>query len=333
MVVPLMVLALLSINLWLLALPFEDTMHRFRLELPEGWSWTPQPGDTNGAWFKKTDTGAIARMGVRVLVDTSLDQALAAATRMVHREPGYRLISEGRPAEYKGATKRELVYFVGATDKVQKRIEQLFLTNGRVTYWLHFEALAEGYDLFTKDRDAIYRSFTPIAGGQRVQIAGDKAKKLLGLWRREDDGFMLDFNADGSYVLGALSGQFLVDANEITFLRMGGSERFFYSFIGEQLVLSANEGASVRYRRVPKRVDKPLYGRWRAKEKDARVILMSPGGSFEFGDAKGTYRAADDLLTFRRVDGAEVTYVYLLDEDTLKLSGGDLKGEVIFLRE
>lgn len=212
-------------SLWicaLLAVPFEDTAHRFRVELPDGWTWTPQPGDTTGAWFKKVDTGAIGRMGIRVLADTSVEQAQNAATRMVFREPGYRLISESRVMLPAGGLKRELVYFVGASDKVSKRIEQIFVANGRVTYWLHFEALAEGFDLFAKDREAFYRTFTPIAGGQRILVAGEKAKKLIGRWQRQDDGFILEFKGDGNYILGALAGQFLVMPTKFRFSGWAG---------------------------------------------------------------------------------------------------------------
>lgn len=327
--------------LWLilplaLAAPYEDLKQRFRLDLPEGWRWTPQPGDTQGEWFRKDDTGAIGNFGVRIVKLTQgmrLSDFAAQTESAVHGEPGYRKLSETPSMLGTHPTiKREYVMFVAGSETMQRRAEEQFLVNGSYGFWLHFETLAEGFDLFQRDVDHLFATFIPIAGGQRAKIAGKKAQTLIGHWLKVDDSLEFDLRLDGTLRLGDQNGTYVVDNDELTITIPGKvMEKFHYAFLSGELVIAGPHlDEPIRYRRVaaPRTI---LFGTWQPRSKGASLRLSS-GGAFVFGDKTGAFKLSDDLLTLKRKDGAELTYVFLLDGDLLKLSGGDLSDEVLFDR-
>lgn len=319
-----------------LAAPYEDLKQRFRLELPDGWRWTPQPGDTQGEWFRKDDTGAIGNFGVRVVKLTqgmSLSDFASQTESAVRGEPGYRKLSEAPSMLGTHPTiKREYVMFVSGSDTMQRRAEEQFLVNGTYGFWLHFETLAEGFDLFQRDVDHLFASFVPIEGGQRAKVAGKKAESLIGHWTKEYDTLKFDLRLDGTFTLGEESGTYMVDNDElIVIIPNKAVEKFHYAFVNDVMIIAGPHlDEPIRYRRVPG-PRAILYGIWQPRIKGAALRLTS-GGAFVFGERTGAYKLANDFLTLKRKDGAELTYVYLLDGDLLKLSGGDLSEEVLFDR-
>ncbi len=318
------------------AAPYEDVKQRFRLDLPEGWSWTPQPGDTFGEWFRKNDTGAIGNFGVRVIKLKTSQTLLGFAKQTeegIRNEPGYRQLGEvPSMIGMHQSIKRDYVMFVAGSDRIQRRVQEQFFINGDYGYWLHFETLAEGFDLFQRDLDHMLASFVAIAGGQRAHTAGGKAERAMGHWKKTDDNLFFDLRLDGSFSLGDNTGTFVIDNSHLVLTIPGkAQEAFNYSFIANEMIVSGPYlEEPIHYMRVPgpKAV---LSGFWRAHQ-GTETLRLSPGGSFIFGEHTGGYQVKGDLIVLKRKDGAELTYVFLLDGDLLKLSGGDLVEEALFDR-
>lgn len=316
--------------------PYEDLKQRFRLDLPDGWRWTPQPGDTQGEWFRKEDTGAIGNFGVRVVKLTAgigLSEFAAQTESAVRGEPGYRKLAEAPSMLGTHSTiKREYVMYVAGSDSMQRRAEEQFMVNGEYGFWLHFETLAEGFDLFQRDVDHLFASFVPIAGGQRAKVAGKKAETIIGHWIKVGDSLNFDLRLDGTFILGDETGTYMIDSDELTIIIPGKVvEKFHYAFLSDQLVIAGPHlEEPIRYRRVPG-PRAILFGTWQPRMRGG-TLRLSSGGAFVFGDKTGAFKLSGDLLTLKRRDGAELTYVYLLDGDLLKLSGGDLVEEALFDR-
>jgi len=329
-------LALLLIAPLLVSAPYEDLKRRFRLDLPDGWRWTPQPGDTLGEWFRKEDTGAIGNFGVRVvkLTGTMTLQDFAAQTENAMKsEPGYRkLLEQASMLGTHPTIKREYVMDVSGSDAVQRRAQEQFLVNGEYGFWLHFETLAEGFDLFQRDVDHLLAGFVPISGGQRAKVAGKKAEKIIGRWNKVEDNLRFDLRLDGTFTLGDQTGTYVIDEDELTITIPGKVvEKFHYAFLNNELVIAGPHlDEPIHYRRVAGPAA-PLFGTWRPRGRKGDLRLTS-GGAFIYGTTSGNYHLNADLLTMKRKDGVELTYVFLLDGDLFKLSGGDLSDEVVFDR-
>lgn len=316
----------------------EDIKSRFRLDLPDGWQWSPQPGDTLGTWFKKRESIAIGNFGVRVVKldhKNTLDALLKEAEGAIDDEPGYKKLGEkqvtigGRPA-----TQREYTMFVAGNDRTQRRVIDHFLQNGDTAFWLHFEALAEGFDLFTDDLQHLLDTFVPIAGGQKVGVVGESALLLVGRWQKIGDAeLVMDLKADGTYTLGGAAGTYTVEKNALILRVNDGEERFLYTLNKDELtVAGANLDVPIKYRKIEKSRAAKLPGLWKPRDPKVSGLKLSPGGQYVFGAVSGNYKQKGDLLVMRRSDGAEVIYSLWLEPDLLKLSGGDLSGEVIFDR-
>ncbi|MCC6808266.1 MAG: hypothetical protein IT381_12660 [Deltaproteobacteria bacterium] len=320
--------------------PYEDIKSRFRIELPEGWKWNPQPGDTLGTWFRKQDTGALGNFAVRVVKldrTTTLDNLLKEAEGAISDEPGYRRLSDKQvTVASRATTKREYTMFVAGSDRTQRRVEDYFLQNGDHAFWLHFETLAEGFDLFREDVDQMVASFVPIAGGQKAALVGESAMKLIGRWQKIGDAeLVMELKEDGTYVLGAATGSYTVEKNALILRISGqGEERFNYSLNKDELTVAGpNLDVPIHYRKIGIKRTAKLAGTWKPRSAKVSSLRLSPGGQFVFGEVTGNYKQKGDLLVMRRVDGAEVIYSLWLEVDLMKLSGGDMAGETIFDRE
>jgi hypothetical protein len=317
--------------------PYDDLKQRFRIDLPDGWRWTPQPGDTLGEWFRKDDTGAIGNFGVRVVklaAGMSLRDFVAQTEASIKGEPGYRKLAEQPSMLGTHSTiKREYVMFVAGSERTQRHAEEQFLVNGEYGFWLHFETVAEGFDLFQHDIDHLFASFVPIAGGQRAKVAGKKAEHLIGHWLKVGDTLHFDLHLDGTFALGDETGTYIAD-NDYLIVTIPGKvvEKFHYAFIQEELVIAGPHlEEPIHYRRVagPHAV---LTGLWQPRGGKAAPLRLSAGGSFVFGARTGVYAVKGDLLVLKSKDGDELTYVMLLDGDLLKLSGADFVDQVLFDR-
>jgi small-conductance mechanosensitive channel len=76
-----------------------------------------------------------------------------------------------------------------------------------------------------------------------------------------------------------------------------------------------------------------LVGEWTARVGSRDVSLdLSGRGRYALGGAEGAYAVEGDALTLPPEGGAAAGYRFRLDGDALVLSGGDLRGEVKFVR-
>ena len=76
-----------------------------------------------------------------------------------------------------------------------------------------------------------------------------------------------------------------------------------------------------------------ILGEWTARIGSRDVALALTGKrQYTLGDAKGAYMVAGDALTLTPEGGAATKHAFRLDGDALVLSGGDLRGEVRFVR-
>jgi hypothetical protein len=319
------------------AATYEDIKSRFRLDLPEGWKWNPQPGDTLGAWFRKQESIALGNFGVRVVkldAQNTLAHLLKEAESAIVDEPGYRrLVDKQTTVAGRPATQREYTMYVAGSDRTQRRVGDYFLQNGDYAFWLHFETLAEGYDLFTDDFQHMVETFVPIAGGQKASVLGEQAQQLVGKWTKIGDAaLVMELRADGTYTLGPASGTYALEKGALILRVEGqGEERFTYSLNKDELtVASPHLDVPIHYRKVVQRKAAKLAGVWKPRSKQVSQLKLSPGGQFVFGEVTGNYRQKGDLLVMRRSDGSEVIYSLWLEPDLLKLSGGDLSSEVVF---
>jgi hypothetical protein len=317
----------------------EDIKSRFRVDLPDGWKWNPQPGDTAGTWFRKADTTVLGNFGVRVVkLDRSmtLGSLLKEAEGAIDDEPGYRKLGEKTvTVAGRETTRREYIMNVAGSDRTQRRVEDYFLQNGDHAFWLHFETLAEGFDLFREDLDFMLASFVPIAGGQKVALMGAAGAPLIGRWQKIGDAeLIMELKSDGTYTLGGASGTYTIEKNALILRVAGqGEERFLTSLSGDELTVAGpNLDVPIRYRKVLQKKAAKLAGTWKPRG-SLPVLKLSPGGQFVFGATTGNYRQKGELLVVKRSDGSEMIYSVWLEPDLLKLSGGDLSGETIFDRQ
>lgn len=322
------------------AKPYEDTKSRFRLDMPEDWKWAPQPGDTSGTWFRRTNGLAVGNFSVRVIKldrSTTLETVKGEAERAIVAEPGYRRLAEealvvgGRPA-----TRREYTMFVAGSDRTQRRVDDYFLQNGDHAFWLHFESLAEGFDLYRDDVSHFLASFVPIAGGQSTGVMGGVALELLGRWTKVGDGaLVLDLRSDQQFTLGPTQGSFTVERETLTLKTEDGEERFRFILKKDELTLAGPHlDVPIKYNRINRKLQGGLAGAWSPRKGVALGALsLSPGGQFKLGNITGNYRVRSDLLVLRDSSGNETIYTFVVDGNVLKLSGGDIASEAKFDRK
>ena len=78
-----------------LGAPFEDVEHRFHMDVPASWRFTPQPGDSGGATFHRDQDGVFANAMVRVMpfdMAVPLETFVSRIAAASDREQGFRLL-------------------------------------------------------------------------------------------------------------------------------------------------------------------------------------------------------------------------------------------------
>ena len=273
-----------------------------------------------GEWFRKDDTGAIGNFGVRLIKvksGTSLQSFAAQAEDGVRKEPGYRRLSE-QPSMIgmHASIKRDYVMFVAGSEKVQRRVEEQFFLNGDYGYWLHFETLAEGFDLFQHDLDHLLASFVAIAGGQSRTAGGQSRARRRPLEEsRRRFVFRFAFGRPAPFFAfpGDATGTLRVIDNNHLVLTIPGKAVETFSYAVSSATSSSSRGLTleepIHYARValPPAI---LSGAWRARG-HSEMLRLSPGGSFVFGDHTGTYKQKGDLLVAQaQRRRRELTYVF-----------------------
>lgn len=311
---------------------FEDTRKRFSFQLAKGWKFAPQPGDTNGATFKKQQGQLFAILSIRVLpadhqdTETFARRWFAAATD----EPGYRTIKDGA-GQLSGvpARVRQFVMDIDGDTEWVKMTSETIAVVGDHAYVLHGESVAQAFSTFADDLRRMSSSFTI---PRRVAID----PKVVGRWSMQvDAATVLTLNADGGFDLAGTTGRFRADGNTLVTTPSGGkSERFDYRVQGDRLSLRLQNTDSVFvYQRIASRPTL-LFGRWQAGE---RRLRLSPGGVAIYGKRTGRYRVDDGMLLFRFKGQSRQAVQYDLGADRtgqpiLTLRGGNFGPKTVFSR-
>jgi len=199
-----------------LGVPFEDVEHRFHLDLPSTWSFTPQPGDSFGATFHRDQDGIFANATVRVMpfdLAVPLDVLVNRIAAASDAEPGFRLIERkaSTVAGYPSVHRRYLA-LVNGDPRLPKLVDQQILMVGRTGFVVHGEALAAAFPTF--ERDILHMSATFVPGAGRAQ-GQDAARRpltpedLLGRWHTK--GHTLVLSAGGAITLDGEHGRYRLE--------------------------------------------------------------------------------------------------------------------------
>lgn len=347
-------LSLFTAPAW--AEPYEDTQHRFRLELVSGWAPTPAFGDTDGMVFTRSPVrrgGRSATLRVRIGAALDPDDALARHERELSGPGGLRPGATSRaPLAAGPTTSRAYVRGEGAlTDRVE--VHALSAV-GRL-YLLEVTTPDRDHQRLTAEVKKLLDGFRPISaasqgtsGSERtVEVDGAGAAALAGRWRN-DDGLVLALGADLSFALDSATGRYEVTGETLTLIIPGqGRESFTFQHdaaAGTLTLSSPNLDGPMTYRRLgagqggkasTTRADSEgrLTGTWSTGGKKGTVTLqLSADRSFSLGPHQGQWSASGDTLKLDRGGGDLITYRFKLKQGTLVLSGGDLDDPVRFER-
>lgn len=340
------------------AKPYEDTRHRFTVELPETWALTPQFGDTSGMVFQRS-IGVRQRESLATLI-IHVDSAPAsdakeyadAHEKALRAQPSLARKNEGAvTVGGNAALFREYRAMAGKKPKIEKTIRAHFLEAAGHHYLIHIESPSRDFAKIEADLAKILASFTPKAGGgddrgrEAIRIDAATAPPINGRWVN-DDGLLMVLGGDGSFALAEATGRYEVKENTLTMIIPGqGRESFTFVFDGVAgtLTLSSdNLGTPMIYRRAPAGSSKPskdpsqdgaLAGKWITPTANGPLIMeLRANRTFSMGASNGQWTNTAKTLTLIKSGSESVTYNFQRDGDRLALSGGDLEVEVVFSR-
>lgn len=337
------------------AKPYEDTRHRFRVELPEVWTLSPQFGDTLGMSFQR-ELGSRSRKSQAALL-IHVDPFQVNETRE-HADAYEKTLEEQGALEKKG----ESATTVGGNaalvrdyrlsvkkPKSEKTIRVYFLEAAGHRYQLHVEAAPRDFDKLEGDLQKIMKSFKPLQGGTKSGVepikidAIDSAPNLTGRWTN-DDGLQMVLGGDGSFALAETTGRYEVQGNTLTMIIPNqGRESFTFAHdaVGGTLTLSSpNLETPMVYRKggattqsSKKEGSKAIVGRWITPTPNGPLVMdLRADGNFTMGAKSGQWSHSGERLTLIRTGSPGVTYTCALNGDRLALTGGDLEVEVVFSR-
>lgn len=209
---------------FVVATPYTDIQHRFSLDLPPGWEFAPQPGDTGGAFFHKNVDGLLANATVRVLnfgQPVTLQDFAARIAAASDQEAGYRLLlSQNTTVGGGPALKRRFVVAISVERKLYKIVEQRILLRDNVGFVVHCETIADMFPTFEADFAKFFAGFVP-GGGELAPIPTRHkrvrvdTRALVGTW--EGAGHSLQLTPSGSVVLDGIQGTYHVDNGVLIF--------------------------------------------------------------------------------------------------------------------
>jgi hypothetical protein len=330
------------------AKPYVDTKKRFSLEPAGGWELAPLPGDGFGMNFKKVVGGVPASLHVMVQPTTAgatLKQTLDAVEAGFVDEIGYRPGVE-TPTTVGGfsGTRRTLTVFASG-DRLMVRAVELYAIHAfGHAHIVHVETLEKNRGAITRDVDRMLASYTPLVGR-------DVAAPLSGVWINTGGGPDLKLETGGEFRMGPLSGGWRTDGGVLELRIAAGTEKYRYRIEGQSLVLSSPHldgdmifrrsqavfaAAEPAHRRPAGPLTREdLIGSWRVLDQAATEplrLVLSSSGSVAFGGLSGRWRFSTGRLTLTSNAGETITYAVSLDEEQLRLSGGDLDKELLLER-
>lgn len=335
--------------------PYEDTQHRFRLELPSGWQPTPAFGDTDGMVFTRGPVrrgGRSATFRVRIGPPSDPDEALARHEPELAQAGRLQPAGNGAANLGAGAALRR-AYRRGEGAQADRISVHALSAAGR-TYLLEAVLPERDQQRLSEEVRRLLSDFQPVSAGNvaapstpRLSVDELDASQLAGRFRN-DDGLVLALGSDSSFALDSVSGRYEVSGNTLTLIIPGqGRESFTFSFDGAAGTLtlsSPNLDAPMIYRRLGAgeggktstaraEGEGRLVGTWNTSAKKGVVTLrLEEGRQFRLGPHQGSWSADGSTLKLDRGGGDLITYRYQLKKGFLLLSGGDLDAPVRFER-
>ena len=251
--------------------PFEDVQKRFHVDLPPGWNFAPQPGDTAGAFFRRDVEGMQGNAAVRVIIfpnPITVEAFVGSVAAATDHDPGFRLLAN-EPVIVAGlpGVRRRYVVAINGDVKWPKMVEQRFLVAGGLGYIIHVETVADAFGVFEEDFGKLFASFRPgplTAGEEAAQVepriqalrqskgVGGRvpiAKAIVGRW--SGGGHNMQFGASGIVTFDAFHGTYRFDEGTLV-LQVGDQQLIFeYSMTGATLRLAGGLlGDGQDFRRV-----------------------------------------------------------------------------------
>lgn len=319
------------ISLVAVGVPFEDTHHRFTIDLPAGWTFAPMPGDTQGASFRKTSETDVAQASIRIVQlepNTDLDAFVKKMSAWVASEAGYRQLAYELTFAAGGQPAMRLRYVVGVegNPKLSKVVEERFLIIGQAGYVLHVEAMADGFGRLESDFQQLFASFAPqtknkavaASTAPTVQPPAENAQ-LVGRWiMLSDRNTAMVFRNDGTLEIDDYRGVFQVRGDQLITRMMGtDAERFTWSMQGDVLTMaSPNLPEPITYAREG--TPAALVGIWVGP--DVRW-QMSLSGTLTWGADQGSFKTDSGQLIVSMQSGKRYVFQYAQKGDVLMVSG------------
>lgn len=250
----------------LVAVPFEDTQHRFSVNLPAGWTFAPQPGDTGGAAFTRVADNIIGHAMIRVLPfnqPVELGALVAQIGASYSQEPGFRLlISEPATVANNPGQRRRFVTWINGDSKLPKISEQRVTIVNNVGYVLHVEAMAEAFDVFNADFERIFSSFVPGNGLPPAPVLPPPHKAhgpgIVGHWETAGGAHAVELSPSGIVILDGAHGHYRIEEGMLIVKPENGAQAMYeFSLEGTQLRLTgANFSHGQTFHRVVKKTKK-----------------------------------------------------------------------------
>lgn len=327
---------------------YEDTRHRFSLDMPKKWRLAPIPADTQGMVFRRDvgDVPVTMRVAVRPLKPAeTIEQSLADAVRPFSAEIGFKRLERTHViVGLMTGLKRRFSVFANGDPNTVRVVEIAVLHAFGHVHVLHFDTLARTRRRVTRDHDHFLGTYKPKVG---KSVYGP----LVGKWTA-DGAPPLTLSADARFSLGQLAGTFSADGGRLSLHTPDGFERYRYWLRGAALKLEspALKGGQQTYRRAGSQLHRErtperrkaraltaqdLHGKWRVLDQLASaplVMQIAPSGSFAFGPMFGRWRYKNGLLTVTSASGQTVTYTLTRDGARLRMGGGDLEQDVLLVR-
>ncbi len=314
----------------LIGVSFVDNGHRFGVDLPEGWRVVPSypvSEEESLVTFQREFDGILAQGFVRVFPvgRATINEVVGQMAQANRKEPGFKLLGEGLERLGGMSAVRRRYQSQVSGPQLVKFAEDVISLDAGVCYVVHFEALAEVFDLFTADFMLVLNSFKTsgfdVATGDQPQ-----AGPWVGTWAmRQREKVRLRLLGDGTFDLDGTQGTYVVNGPVLTtVLRDGQHEDFTWAVYDNELALSNdNLGKAIRYRRLNDdgRVvlgdrDKML-GIWQSKE---HTLDLRANGEAFLGSEQGTFQAQGGVLSLHLPNGRFI-FQYELRGEALTLHG------------
>jgi hypothetical protein len=311
---------------------FEDTQHRFTLELPPKWSFAPQAGNIHGASFRVIRDQNMAHFSIQILPcspSLTIKRLKKRVLGQITQREDYRVLSTkvDKVAGLEMWTQRYRLK-VPELKGVHKVVEKRFGIYKNHAYVIHMESLENASAIFIADFNALLKSLR--LSNIDLNSYDPQPKTFVGTWHMSaNPSVFFHLRRDGTFQLDDVVGVWRVEAGEFWSRPLGGgAERFSFTSVDDRLTLhNASLEAPIVYRRVALLQGpnlEPLLASWH--NAGHRLILKRDGRCNHQG-VEGLFHATAShlFLTLARQKTQQVGYQ--IKKRRLTVTGGVFKAK------